>query len=164
MSDLNRLCLNSAYQLEGAAARSPAIGQHPAASNKETTIMKSRLLLALAATVSLATSSGFAAEPTPAERAYQDIEATLGIVPSHFKAYPKSAVAGAWEMTKGLLMGEGNSLEPKVKSLIAVAVAAQIPCSIASGSKPRRPRQPAPPTPKYRKPWPRPPMCGTGAP
>lgn len=91
-------------------------------------MIKTRLLLALAAAVSLATSSGFAAEPTPAERAYQDIEATLGIVPGHFKAYPKSAVAGAWDMTKGLLMGEGNSLDPKVKSLIAVAVAAQIPC------------------------------------
>lgn len=91
-------------------------------------MIKTRLLLALAAAVSLATSSGFAAEPSPAERAYQDIEATLGIVPSHFKAYPKSAVAGAWDMTKGLLMGEGNSLDPKVKSLIAVAVAAQIPC------------------------------------
>jgi len=91
-------------------------------------MIKTRMLLALAAAVSLATSSGFAAEPTSAERAYQDIEATLGIVPSHFKAYPPSAVAGAWEMTKGLLMGEGNTLEPKVKSLIAVAVAAQIPC------------------------------------
>lgn len=91
-------------------------------------MIKSRLLLALAAAVSLATSSGFAAEPTPAERAYQEIEATLGVVPSHFKAYPTSAVAGAWDMTKGLLMGEGNVLEPKVKSLIALAVAAQIPC------------------------------------
>lgn len=91
-------------------------------------MIKTRLLLTLAAAITIGTGSGFAAEPTPAERAYTDIQATLGIVPSHFKAYPKSAVAGAWEMTKGLLMGEGNTLEPKVKSLIAVAVAAQIPC------------------------------------
>lgn len=31
-------------------------------------------------------------------------------------------------MTKGLLMDESNALEPKVKSLINLAVAAQIPC------------------------------------
>jgi AhpD family alkylhydroperoxidase len=59
---------------------------------------------------------------------FKDIETTLGTVPSHFKAYPPSAVAGAWEMTKGLLVGEGNALDGKTKSLIAVAVAAQIPC------------------------------------
>lgn len=91
-------------------------------------MFKTSLLLALAAAGTLTVSSGFAAEPTSAERAYQDIEATLGLVPSHMKAYPPSAIGGAWEMTKGLLMGEGNTLEPKVKSLIAVAVAAQIPC------------------------------------
>jgi AhpD family alkylhydroperoxidase len=70
-----------------------------------------------------------AQEPTPAAAAaYADIQATLGTVPSHFKGYPQSAVAGAWQMTKDLLMGEGNTLEPKVKSLINLAVAAQIPC------------------------------------
>ena len=73
-------------------------------------------------------SGGFAQEATPVEQTYQDIEATLGTVPSHFRHYPASAVAGAWEMTKGLLVGESNSLEPKVKSLINLAVAAQIPC------------------------------------
>lgn len=91
-------------------------------------MIKTRLLLALAATVTMSVSSGFAAETASAEAAYKDIEATIGVVPSHFKGYPQSAVAGAWEMTKGLLMGETNTLEPKVKSLIAVAVAAQIPC------------------------------------
>ena len=59
---------------------------------------------------------------------YKDVEATLGVLPSHVKAYPQSAVAGAWAMTKGLLFDESNALEPKVKSLINLAVAAQIPC------------------------------------
>lgn len=70
-----------------------------------------------------AQDSGAAASAT-----YQDIEATLGVVPSHFKAYPQTAVAGAWAMTKSLLVDPDNSLEPKVKSLINLAVAAQIPC------------------------------------
>ena len=62
------------------------------------------------------------------ETAYQEIEATFGSLPSHIKGYPKSAIAGAWAMTKGLLTDESNSLEPKMKSLINLAVAAQIPC------------------------------------
>jgi AhpD family alkylhydroperoxidase len=65
--------------------------------------------------------------PTP-EETYRDIEATLGTVPTHLKAYPKSAVAGAWAMSKGLVIDGDNALEPKVKSLINLAVAAQVPC------------------------------------
>lgn len=83
--------------------------------------------LAVTATLSLISFAGAAEFPT-AEETYKDVEATLGVLPSHVKAYPPSAVAGAWAMTKGLLFDESNSLEPKVKALIAVAVAAQIPC------------------------------------
>lgn len=87
-----------------------------------------QLKLTLAALAAVATLATGAMAQDSAEAAYEDIKATLGVVPSHFKAYPKSAVAGAWKMTKDLLIGEGNSLEPKVKSLINLAVAAQIPC------------------------------------
>lgn len=73
-------------------------------------------------------ASAHAQETSSAANAYQDIEATLGVVPSHFKAYPETAVAGAWAMTKSLLLDPANKLEPKVKSLINLAVAAQIPC------------------------------------
>jgi len=91
--------------------------------------MKTLAIASLATAVLLNfCASGFAQDASPAEKTYQDIQATLGVVPSHFKRYPASAVAGAWEMTKGLLLGESNSLEPKVKSLINLAVAAQIPC------------------------------------
>lgn len=92
--------------------------------------MNKTLIAAALAAATLLTigTSGFAQEAPTVEQTYQDIEATLGVVPSHFKGYPTSAVAGAWEMTKGLLIGESNVLEPKVKSLINLAVAAQIPC------------------------------------
>lgn len=90
---------------------------------------KTIIAAALAAATLLHLGTGSFAQETPGvEQTYQDIEATLGVVPSHFKGYPTSAVAGAWDMTKGLLIGEGNVLEPKVKSLINLAVAAQIPC------------------------------------
>lgn len=89
--------------------------------------MKTKLFVAaLVATTTFGTAA--LAQDDGLEATFKDIEATLGVVPSHFKAYPPSALAGAWEMTKGLLVGEGNALEPKVKSLIALAVAAQIPC------------------------------------
>ena len=76
-------------------------------------MMKTRLLLALFATVTMSVSSGFAAETASAEAAYKDIEATIGVVPSHFKRYPQSAVAGAWEMTKGLLMPRPTRSSPR---------------------------------------------------
>lgn len=63
-----------------------------------------------------------------AEVTYQDVAKTLGFVPGHIKAYPKQAVSGAWLMTKGLLASPENKLDTKTKSLINLAVAAQIPC------------------------------------
>ncbi len=89
---------------------------------------KTLTLTALVLAAGLAFAPAQAQDVPTADATYADIAATLGGVPTHFKDYPQSAVAGAWAMTKGLLMGEGNSLEPKVKSLINLAVAAQIPC------------------------------------
>lgn len=63
-----------------------------------------------------------------AEAAYKDIQAAYGFVPGFVKAYPKQAIAGAWQMSKALAASPENKLEPKVKSLINLAVAAQIPC------------------------------------
>jgi AhpD family alkylhydroperoxidase len=62
------------------------------------------------------------------EATYQDIAKTLGFVPSYMKSYPKHAVSGAWQMSKGLLASAENKLDTKTKSLINLAVAAQIPC------------------------------------
>lgn len=76
-----------------------------------------------------AASFALAQETPTAEQTYKEIEAAIGIGPTHFKVYPKSAVAGAWAITKELDFGDGNTvLEPKAKPLINPAVAAQIPC------------------------------------
>ena len=91
------------------------------------TMIKTIAALAAAATLGLA-SLAIAQDAPAVEETYKDIETTLGVVPSHFKAYPRTAIAGAWSMTRDLLFAEGNALEPKVKSLISLAVAAQIPC------------------------------------
>jgi len=90
---------------------------------------KTIAIAALAAATLIGAVSFAAAQDLPSvEDTYKEIEATFGVVPSHVRMYPKSAVAGAWAMTKGLLTDQGNALEPKVKSLINLAVAAQIPC------------------------------------
>lgn len=58
---------------------------------------------------------------------YADVEQTLGFVPSFVKLFPQEGIAGAWEEMKAVEFGE-TAIPGKYKSLIAVAVAAQIPC------------------------------------
>lgn len=88
-----------------------------------------KTLAALAAAALLFSASAVMAQEAPnAADTYADIEATYGVVPGFMKAYPETAIAGAWAMTKGLNYAEENVLDPKVKALINLAVAAQIPC------------------------------------
>ncbi|HET7714905.1 MAG TPA: carboxymuconolactone decarboxylase family protein [Bauldia sp.] len=63
-----------------------------------------------------------------AEAAYADIEATLGGVPGFVKLFPKAGIAGAWQELKAIEFSDDTALPPKVKSLISLAVSAQIPC------------------------------------
>jgi AhpD family alkylhydroperoxidase len=64
-----------------------------------------------------------------AEDTYRDIQATLGIVPGFFRAFPEAGIAGAWAEMKNVQMSGTTALTPKTKELIGLAVAAQIPCS-----------------------------------
>jgi AhpD family alkylhydroperoxidase len=88
-----------------------------------------------AAVIGLALIGGLAPLPAQSEDAaasaeatYKDIEATLGGVPGFIKAFPKAGVAGAWQELKGLEFSDDTALPVKVKALIGIAVAAQIPC------------------------------------
>jgi AhpD family alkylhydroperoxidase len=73
------------------------------------------------------------AQPVSAQEAqsqaiYRDIEQTLGSVPSFFKQLPDSAIAGAWTEMKAFQLNPKTQLSGKIKELIGLAVAAQIPC------------------------------------
>lgn len=69
-----------------------------------------------------------AAQDKPSlDETYKDIEAVYGVTPEYMKVYPKQGIAAAWALTKALEVEQG-ALDPKIKSLINVAVAAQIPC------------------------------------
>ena len=69
-----------------------------------------------------------AAEDSTAQSTYRDIEQTLGSVPSFFKAFPESGIAGAWGEFKSVQLNPKTKLDGKTKELIGLAVSAQIPC------------------------------------
>ena len=63
------------------------------------------------------------------DAAIKDIESTMGGVPSFIGQFPKAGLPGAWAEVKALELSDETALPPKVKSLISLAVAAQIPCT-----------------------------------
>lgn len=71
-------------------------------------------------------SSAARAETSPADAARADIQKTLGFVPAFLKALPDSALPGAWLEMKQF-ENVDSALPMKVKGLIGLAVAAQIP-------------------------------------
>jgi AhpD family alkylhydroperoxidase len=59
---------------------------------------------------------------------FADIEKSFGFVPQFFKQLPEVTIPGTWEEMKELEMNPNTALPAKVKELIALGVAAQIPC------------------------------------
>ncbi|HKP63200.1 MAG TPA: carboxymuconolactone decarboxylase family protein [Polyangiales bacterium] len=70
--------------------------------------------------------SGGAIAVTDAASARKDIEQTLGFVPAFLAKIPETALPGAWRELKELRLSN-TTLSGKVKALIALAVASQIP-------------------------------------
>ena len=69
-----------------------------------------------------------AADDQSARAAYHDIEQTLGSVPGFFKLFPEVGIAGAWTEFKTVQLNPETQLTGKVKELLGLAVASQIPC------------------------------------
>jgi AhpD family alkylhydroperoxidase len=86
--------------------------------------------LTLIASTLVAVGAGTAsAEPSAEAKAtYQDMQKTLGLVPTFLKAFPDEGVAAAWDELKSVQMNPNSALPMKTKELIGLAVAAQIPC------------------------------------
>jgi AhpD family alkylhydroperoxidase len=62
-----------------------------------------------------------------ARSAMEDVRQLFGFVPEFIKSFPAEALAGAWTELKSVEIAE-SALPGKYKSLISLAVAAQIPC------------------------------------
>jgi AhpD family alkylhydroperoxidase len=90
--------------------------------------MRTITIIATVAASLAASSQGYAQQAPSLEETFKEIEAAYGVVPTFIKAYPKIGVAQAWALTKALELNPESKLDPKVKSLINIAVAAQIPC------------------------------------
>jgi AhpD family alkylhydroperoxidase len=83
-------------------------------------------MVALAAAVLAAPRAASATPEADAARA--DIQKTFGFVPGFMKLVPDLALPGAWMDFKGLAVNPMTALPPKMKDLVGLAVAAQIPC------------------------------------
>jgi AhpD family alkylhydroperoxidase len=86
-------------------------------------------VLAAAGLTAVLAGTASAQQPDTSAAAYRDIEATLGFVPGFFKAFPEAGIAGAWGEFKSVQLSPTTALPSKVKELIGLAVASQIPCS-----------------------------------
>jgi AhpD family alkylhydroperoxidase len=67
-------------------------------------------------------------EITDAKSVFKDVEQTFGFVPEFMKRFPPEALPGAWLNMRNVEMSPASAISGKVKSLIGVAVASQIPC------------------------------------
>lgn len=67
-------------------------------------------------------------EMKTAQDAYEDMQNTIGLVPTFLRNYPASGIVGAWKELKAVEFNPATALEPKFKHLIGLAVSAQIPC------------------------------------
>ncbi|TPI43260.1 carboxymuconolactone decarboxylase family protein [Mesorhizobium sp. B2-9-1] len=85
--------------------------------------------LIAAAGVSAAVLASAPARADDYDAALKDIQSTMGGVPSFIKQFPKAGLPGAWAEVKAIELSDKTALTPKEKSLISLAVAAQIPCS-----------------------------------
>ena len=64
-----------------------------------------------------------------AEAALAEMEKMFGAIPSTFQFYPKSAMAAGWALMKSTDFNENTALPMKLRELIGLAVASQIPCT-----------------------------------
>jgi AhpD family alkylhydroperoxidase len=90
----------------------------------------------LSLVVTFASASALAEPPTmetkaansAADAARADIKTTFGFVPGFLNGVPSSALPGAWQEMKSLQLNPNTALPGKLKELIGLAVAAQVPC------------------------------------
>jgi AhpD family alkylhydroperoxidase len=63
------------------------------------------------------------------DAAKAEMKSALGITPPFIALLPGGAQSGAWQLMKGLSGNPNGEIPPKYRELIALGVAAQIPCT-----------------------------------
>jgi AhpD family alkylhydroperoxidase len=95
----------------------------------QTRSLASALTVAVAAVFAWPSASAQQDSRKAVDETFRDIQATLGVVPGFFRAFPEAGLPGAWAEFKQVQVAENTKLSPKVKQLIGLAVSAQVPCS-----------------------------------
>jgi AhpD family alkylhydroperoxidase len=86
-------------------------------------------VFAMLSLIGMAPRTARAEDPSPAASAARtDIAKTLGFMPAFFEAMPDAALPGLWAEMKGLQLNPGSALSGRLKELVGLAVAAQVPC------------------------------------
>lgn len=62
------------------------------------------------------------------DEARADVKETFGLIPTFLNNFTDQSMPGAWNEVKNLRFGSNTALDLKLKSLIGLAVATQIPC------------------------------------
>jgi AhpD family alkylhydroperoxidase len=88
-------------------------------------------LFAICAAAALALSFGASADDA-LDAANSEMESALGTVPPFIALLPEGAQAGAWAFMKGSSGNPDGEIPAKYRELIALGVAAQIPCAYCS--------------------------------
>lgn len=91
--------------------------------------MKTRSIAFAVALAGLASLAAAQDSRKAYDETLRDIQATLGVVPGFFRAFPEAGLPGAWAEFKQVQVAENTRLSPKVKQLIGLAVSAQVPCT-----------------------------------
>ncbi|KAA3448261.1 alkylhydroperoxidase [Mesorhizobium sp. SARCC-RB16n] len=99
---------------------------HRIVKSVQSSSQRAFLFAAAACVLSLGTAPAHADDY---DATLKDIQSTMGGVPSFVKQFPKTGLPGAWAEVKAIELSDKTALPPKVKSLISLAVAAQIPCT-----------------------------------
>jgi AhpD family alkylhydroperoxidase len=60
---------------------------------------------------------------------YWNIQRHLGVVPKFFQLFPEARLPATWTEYRDVELNPATALDAKTKELIALAVAAQIPCA-----------------------------------
>lgn len=88
-----------------------------------------RIILFSAIALSAITNAATMTSTNPElQKTYNDIQETLGLVPTFMKAYPESGLPAAWNEMKSVELTSFTVLPKRLKELIGLAVASQIPC------------------------------------
>lgn len=60
---------------------------------------------------------------------FWNIQKHLGVVPKFFQLFPEAELPAVWQEYRDVELNSATALDAKTKELIAIAVAAQIPCA-----------------------------------